>query len=62
MSAIGNFLDKVYTDTTYTYLEINFTAGVMTGPSTYLSSKAVEANQIPSDADILAGLWVHEAL
>jgi hypothetical protein len=62
LTAIGNFLDELYTDTTYTYLEINFTAGVMTGPSTYLSSKAVEGNQIPSDADILAGLWVHEAL
>ena len=62
LTAIGNFVDELYTDTTYTYLEINFTAGVMTGPSTYLSSKAVEGTQIPSDADILAGLWVHEAL
>jgi hypothetical protein len=62
LTAIGNFLDKLYADTTYTYLEVNFTAGVMTGPGTYLSSKAVEGNQIPSDSDIVAGLWVREAL
>ena len=34
----------------------------MTGPGTYLSSKAVEGNQIPSDADIVEALWVREAL
>ena len=62
LAALGNFLDKLYADTTYTYLEINFTAGVMTGPATYLSSKAVEGNQIPSDADIVEAMWVREAL
>jgi hypothetical protein len=34
----------------------------MTGPGIYLSSKAVEGNHIPSDTDILEGLWVREAL
>jgi hypothetical protein len=62
LTTVGNFLDNLYADTTYTYLEINFTAGVMTGSGTYLSSEAVEGNQIPSDADIQAGLWIHEAL
>jgi hypothetical protein len=62
LTDIGDFLDKLYADTTYTYLEINFTAGVMTGPSTSLSSQAVEGNRIPSDTDILWGMWVREAL
>jgi hypothetical protein len=62
LTDIGKLLDDLYADTTYTYLEINFTAGVMTGPATYLSSKAVEGNQIPSDADIVEALWVREAL
>jgi hypothetical protein len=62
LTALGSFLDALYTDTSYTYLEVNFTAGVMTGPGTYLSSNAVEGNQIPTEADIQAGQWVHEAL
>ncbi|RYP39082.1 hypothetical protein DL767_002345 [Monosporascus sp. MG133] len=47
----------------FTYLEVHFTVGVMTSPSsTYISSQVVEGDQEPQAADIAAGRWVLEAL
>lgn len=47
----------------FTYLEINFTVGVTTAPSsTYISSQVVENNEDTKAEDIVAGPWVNEAL
>lgn len=47
----------------FTHLEVNFTVGITTAPSsTYLSSQVVEGSAEPQAEDIVAGPWVHEAL
>ncbi|KAH8589137.1 hypothetical protein B0O99DRAFT_600099 [Bisporella sp. PMI_857] len=47
----------------FTYLEVNFTVGVTTAPSsTYISSQVVEGTADPKVEDIVAGPWVREAL
>lgn len=47
----------------FTYLEVHFTVGVTTAPtSTYISSQVVEGDTEPQEDDIAAGPWVHEAL
>jgi hypothetical protein len=47
----------------FTYLEVNFTVGITTVPSsTYISSQVVEGNADPQAEEIVAGPWVREAL
>ncbi|PMD61154.1 uncharacterized protein K444DRAFT_500382, partial [Hyaloscypha bicolor E] len=47
----------------FTYLTINFTAGVILSPnSTYISNSVVESNPSIQDRDITEAPWVHEAL
>ena len=55
---------QVEGDNCYTYLEVDFTAGVaMPETSTYITSKFVESGPLdPVNSDIYAGPWVKEAL
>jgi hypothetical protein len=47
----------------FTYLTINFTAGVILSQnSTYISSSVIESNPSIQDRDIIEAPWVHEAL
>jgi hypothetical protein len=47
----------------FTYLAINFTAGViLSANSTYISSSVVESNPLIQERDIIEAPWVHEAL